>query len=353
MTVHAANIVGVGLIGGSIGLALRAQGITVSGIDDDPERLARAAELGVIDNSGWNPDAHITFVATPVGQIAAGVREALEKTSGVVTDVGSVKGPIVAAVSDPRFVAGHPMAGSEQVGVDGSRATMFDGAVWVLTPDAGTDDSAFAVVRETARSFGADVVTLGPERHDAMVAMVSHVPHLTAVTLMRLADQRADEHQVLLRLAAGGFRDMTRIASGHPGIWPDICVENKVAIVSVLDELIGALSSVRRQVTDENRAELMSDLEAASHARQNLPARGEVPADLSEIRVPIPDEKGSLVKVLMLAAEVDVNVYDIEIAHTSEGQRGVLILVVDTTSVEAFSAGLDKAGYAPRSKSLE
>ncbi len=353
MTVHAANIVGVGLIGGSIGLALRAQGITVCGIDDDAERLARAVELGVIDRVGWNPDADISFVATPVGHIAAGVREALAKTAGVVTDVGSVKGPIVAAVSDPRFVAGHPMAGSEQVGVEGSRATMFDGAVWALTPDAESDDAAFAIVREIVRSFGADVVTLEPARHDAMVAMVSHVPHLTAVTLMRLADQRADEHQLLLRLAAGGFRDMTRIASGHPGIWPDICVENKVAIVSVLDELIGALSSVRSQVTDENRAALMDDLETARHARQNLPARGEKPADLSEIRVPIPDEKGELVKVLMLAAELDVNVFDIEIAHTSEGPRGVLILVVETASVEAFSGGLQDAGYAPRSKSLE
>src|ERR671927_13771 len=107
---------------------------------------------------------------------------------------------------------------------------------------------AHALVRSVVSSFGADVVELAPERHDALVAVVSHVPHLTAASLMGLAAERSEEHAALLRLAAGGFRDMTRIAAGHPGIWPDICVENADAIVKALDELVAALSTMRHLV---------------------------------------------------------------------------------------------------------
>ncbi len=148
---------------------------------------------------------------------------------------GSVKGPIVEAVADARFVGGHPMAGSEQEGVEGADPELFEGAVWVLTPTSDTADSVYTQVAAVVSSFGAEVVALPPERHDALVAVVSHVPHLTAATLMGVAETRAEEHQALLRLAAGGFRDMTRIASGHPAIWPDICHENRGAIVEVLD----------------------------------------------------------------------------------------------------------------------
>ena len=150
-----------------------------------------------------------------------------------------MKASIVDAVADPRFVGGHPMAGSEQDGVEGADAELFEGATWVLTPTEGTDASAFAQVRQIVGTLGAEVVALPPERHDELVAVVSHVPHLAAATLMRLADERSEEHRALLRLAAGGFRDMTRIAAGHPGIWPDICSDNRAAIVGVLDDLHG------------------------------------------------------------------------------------------------------------------
>src|SRR5204862_3572985 len=132
------------------------------------------------DAIGVDPDAAITFVAVPVGSIPDAARDALARTAGYVTDVGSVKGTILDAVDDPRFVGGHPMAGSEQDGLDGADADVFEGAVWVLTPTVTTDDNAFAVVRTTVTAFGADVVALSPERHDTLVAVVSHVPHLAA-----------------------------------------------------------------------------------------------------------------------------------------------------------------------------
>ena len=138
------------------------------------------------------------------------------------------------------------MAGSEQEGLDGADAEMFEGAVWVLTPTASTTDTVFAAVASVVSSLGAEVVALPADRHDALVAVVSHVPHLAAASLMSLADQRAEEHAALLRLAAGGFRDMTRVASGHPAIWPGhLRREPRRPSWSALDGLIAELSAMR------------------------------------------------------------------------------------------------------------
>jgi prephenate dehydrogenase len=342
-----ANVVGVGLIGGSIGLALRAQGWQVSGVDDDRTRTDRALELGVIDAVGLDPEAEITFVATPVRTVAEAAAKALAATTGLVTDVGSVKAPIVRAVDDPRFVGGHPMAGSEQEGVDGATADLFEGAVWVLTPRPDTDDGAYARIRSVVSTFGAEVIALPAERHDELVAVVSHVPHLAAASLMRIADERADEHAALLRLAAGGFRDMTRIASGHPGIWPDICEENREAIVAGIDRLVAALGEAREQVATSDRAALLADLTRARAARLNLPTRYTRPSELAEFRVPVPDRTGVLADVTTLATELAVNIVDLEIAHSSEGQQGVLILLVEAEMAERFRGGLVARGYRP------
>jgi prephenate dehydrogenase len=345
--------VGTGLIGGSIGMALRQNGWHVTGTDLDPERTQRALDLGAIDAAGSDPAAEVTFIATPVRAIAGAARDALAATSGPVTDVGSVKASVVDAVGDRRFVGGHPMAGTEQEGVEGATADLFNGAVWVLTPTPTTDDEAYATVRGVVSSLGAEVVALAPDRHDALVAMVSHVPHLAAATLMRLADERAEEHRALLRLAAGGFRDMTRIAAGHPGIWPDICGENRAAIVDVLDRLIDSLRDMRDVVAKDDRDGLLAVLERARAARANLPARFSRPSELHELRVPVPDRPGVLADVTTLATELDVNIVDLEIAHSSEGNRGVLILVVEATLAERLHGGLLARGYRPSLRPLE
>ena len=348
-----ATIIGAGLIGGSIGLALRAHGWFVSGTDRDEAMAARALELGALDAIGIDATADITFVATPVGSIPSLVRQALDGSTGLVTDVGSVKTPMLDLMDDPRFVGGHPMAGSELEGVDGARADLFEGATWVLTPTAGTDDAAFTEVRSVVSSLGADVVAIPPEQHDSMVAVVSHIPHLTATTLMRLADERSVEHRALLRLAAGGFRDMTRIAAGHPGIWPDICAENRVAILDELDRLTDALGEVRDLVATGDRAGLIAMLEQARTARMALPSRFVRPSELVEIRVPIPDRKGVLAEITTLATELDVSIADIEIAHSAEGPQGVLILVVEAASGEQLRDGLITRGFRPSVRGLE
>jgi prephenate dehydrogenase len=353
MSARRAAVVGTGLIGGSIGLALRRRGWHVTGEDRDEAIAARALAVGALDAIGRDPEAEVTFLATPVRAVAEAAVAALAFGGGIVTDVGSVKASIVDAVGDPRFIGGHPMAGSEQDGIEGADADLFAGAVWVLTPTATTDDAAFARLRSVITELGADVVALAPEHHDALVAVVSHVPHLTAASLMRMADDRATEHRALLRLAAGGFRDMTRIASGHPGIWPDICAENRTAIVEVLDGLLAALTEVRGIVADGDRAGLLTVLDQARTARANIPSRLSGAGDLCELRVPVPDRAGVLAEVTTLAGALDVNIADLEIAHSSEGDRGVLILVVEARAADRLRSGLVDAGYRPSVTPLE
>jgi len=344
-----AQVVGTGLIGGSIGLALRSRGWVVTGSDAAAGRAERALELGAVDAVGDDPEAEVTFIATPVSAVVAAARAALgpdgRRPSRVVTDVGGVKGPIVSAVGNPRFVGGHPMAGSEQDGIEGADRELFAGATWVLTPTASTDPEVFTRLRAVVTSLGADVVAVPPERHDDLVAVVSHVPHLTAAALMGLASEGAEQHGALLRLAAGGFRDMTRVAAGHPGIWPDICAENAAAIVTALDQLATDLSKVRDVVAGGDRAALISILERAREARRNLPTRLSRPEDLVEVRVPVPDRPGVLAEVTTLAGELGVNIEDLEIAHSAEGDRGVLVMVVDAAMGERFREALVERGF--------
>lgn len=341
-----AFIVGTGLIGGSIGLALRRLGWHVTGRDDDPTRARRAMELGALDAVGSDPDAEVIFVATPVSSVAQVACRLVTPTS-IVTDVGSVKARIVDQVDHPRFVGGHPMAGSEQEGVDGADPTLFEGATWVLTPTASTDPDAYARLRSIVSSLGADVVAIEPARHDALVAVVSHVPHLTAAALMTMAATGAEEHTALLRLAAGGFRDMTRIAAGHPGIWPDICADNRDAIVDVLDALVDTLRGLRTVVEAGDRDSLLQTLERARHARVNLPPRVARADDLVEMRVPIPDRPGVLAELTTLAGDLGVNIADLEIAHSAEGDRGVLLIVIEATSSDLLRGAFLARGYRP------
>lgn len=348
-----AVVVGVGLVGGSVGMALREAGWRVIGVDHDADRLAAAVEAGAIDDAGTLGECDMAFIATPVGAVPELVQAALDAGAAVVTDVGGVKAPVARAVDDPRFVPGHPMAGSEQDGILGAFADMFSGAMWVLCPTESTDDAAFAEVREVVASFGAQVIVMPPERHDTLVAVVSHVPHLAAATLMKLADGRAEEHRSLLRLAAGGFRDMTRIAAGHPAIWPDICAQNQSAITDVLDELIEELGRLRTVVADGATDDLLVHLEAARHARRNLPTTAPVAEAMAEMRIPVLDRQGEIAAIATLAADLDVNIYDLEIAHSAEGPRGVVVVLVESAMAERFRGGLMVQGYRPSIRPLD
>lgn len=352
ITSRRANVLGLGLIGGSLCAALTRRGWRVSGLDADPHRSETALDKKLIHDIGLDPNADVTFVSVPVMALPDEVRRALAGTTGVVTDVGSVKNVVAREIQDPRFVPGHPMAGSELEGLDGADPDLFEGAVWVLTPTQSTSDDAFSLVAEVVNELGAEVVALDPQRHDSLVAVVSHVPHLTAATLMGLASSRSSEHAALLRLAAGGFRDMTRIASGHPAIWLDICTANRAAIIQELDALIAGLSEMRHSIDEDDRDEIRRRLILAREARANLPARVTSTANLAEVRIPIPDRPGSAAEVFTLAAELGVNIPDFEVVHSPEGDRGIAVILVDANIVELFRGGLLARGFRPSIRRL-
>ncbi|MBT8208165.1 MAG: prephenate dehydrogenase/arogenate dehydrogenase family protein [Acidimicrobiales bacterium] len=346
-TQRVAGVIGLGLIGGSVAVAMKDAGYEVWGVDADPDREREALANGIIDHGGIQRKTELTIIATPVDSIAKAAQLALAETDGWVTDTGSVKARIASEVEDPRFVPGHPMAGSEQSGLSGARGTLFRGAAWVLTPTPFTADDAFGYVRQWVASLGADAVTLEPESHDRMVATVSHVPHLAAAALMNVADEHAEEHSALLRLAAGGFRDMTRIAAGSPDIWPPICLQNRSAITTALDSVLARLTTLREAVDTGDSSAIRDSLAQASRARLNLPGARTLPAALSEVRVRIKDRSGELARLTALAAELDTNIFDLEIAHSAEGPTGVIVLLVDTSQASALADALRTRDYQP------
>lgn len=340
-------MLGLGLIGGSVAAALRGVGWRVSGADENPEHEQEALDRGLVDEVGIDGSADVSFVATPVSTTIDGASRLLRETTGFVTDVGSVKLPIVEAIDDPRFVGGHPMAGSELQGLDGADAGMFRGAVWVLCPSSSTSDATFSTVAALVRELGGDVLALPAARHDQLVAVTSHLPHLAAATLLTLARSRADDHAAVMRLAAGGFRDMTRVASGHPAIWLDICRENQTAIVEAIDSMITGLGEMRDIVKGEDSAGLLAKLTDARAVRANLPGRVRELTDVAEVRIPIPDRPGAAAEVFTLAAELGVNTANFEVSHSVEGDRGVLVMVVDAAGTEVFRGGLIARGFKP------
>jgi prephenate dehydrogenase len=354
--VRRAQVVGTGLIGGSLGMALRRRGWHVTGHDADAGRAAEALATGALDAVGDDDTAEVVFVAVPAaaaGPLAASIlADPRRRPDAVVSDVSGVKGSVVAAAGHPRFVGGHPMAGSEQVGLAGADPDLFDGATWVLTPTPATDLGAFSRLSAVVTSLGAEVVALSPADHDQLVAVVSHVPHLVAATLMNAAADGAEENKALLRLAAGGFRDMTRVAAGHPGIWPDICTDNAGAIVSALDRLLDDLGALRLRVLSGDRGGLLELLDRASAARRALPARATRPDNLAELRVPVPDHEGVLAEITTLAGDLGINIYDIEIAHSAEGPRGVLVLVVEDDRADALREAVVSVGYHATAREL-
>lgn len=351
-------VLGTGLIGGSVGMALRAAGHDVVGFDRIASRAVEAVELGACSKAVETidqavQDADLVIVAVPLSAEADLIVAALRAGAPAVTDVGSVKGATTDAVRAlapdlaARYVGGHPMAGSEQDGIAGARADLFSGAVWILTPHESTDPDVFAVAQHCATECGAETIAVSPQRHDELVALVSHVPQIASTTLMNVAASAGSDDGILLRLAAGGFRDMTRIAASNPVIWPDICVANRDAILRALEAYQLQLAVARELIAADDRAGLYEMLTGARHARQNLPRGFAVSGPVAEVRVPVPDRPGVLAEVTTVAGELGINIGDLEIAHSIEGSRGVLVVVVAQSQAEMLSAALHERGYRP------
>jgi prephenate dehydrogenase len=335
------TLIGTGLIGGSVGLAIRANlpDVEIIAYDRDPASALRAAERGAAHRADADlADAvrgsDVVFIATPVGAIAETVKRlaGLVREGAVLTDVGSTKSRVVLEVETSlpegvSFVGGHPMAGSEEEGIDAATPDLFRGAWWILTPTERSKPADYQTLHGLLTTLGARVMALTPGEHDRLMAVVSHVPQLTATTLMNLAASRGRDNAGLLALAAGGFRDVTRIASSNPDIWVDICRENAAAIAEVLTDLADRLLSIRDLIAVNDHESLRTELAAGREARRNLPGKA-VDGDLFDIRIAVPDRPGLLAQVTTTVGNLGVNIEDLQITHSSEGGRGTLHLQI-------------------------
>lgn len=277
-----ALVLGLGVIGGSIARGLRDAGWHVQGKDSDERHAERALELGFIDEicTFIYDDPDLAVVAVPPLQVESVVLDVLNATSEcVVTDVASVKQAIATSVTNPRFVPGHPMAGSEKSRLAGADPSLFKDCPWILTP-IYSDDVAVEYVSGIIRSLGGNIKVLDADEHDSLVASISHTPQLLAVTLVNSVFKDEDPNTALLaRMAGGGFRDMTRVASSDPGIWIDICRANSSAIQIALRDLSERLTGLANALEGEEHEVFKSFLgeqfAKAKRARDSLPSRAE------------------------------------------------------------------------------
>lgn len=354
-------IIGVGLIGGSLAAALRAlpEAPRVTGIDASDKTLASALERGVVDETVPVAEADTALLAADLVVIATPARAAeswLHRLgelgyAGIVTDVASTKSAIVAAAGrelgpDASFVGGHPMAGSERSGVDAADPELFRGAYYVLTPAADTDVEAYRRLHQLVTSIGARAISVDPSSHDEAVAAISHVPHLAAAALTNLAAARVEDGTDVLRLAAGGFKDMTRIAAGSPDLWTGICLDNREAIVRGVTELREQLARVADLVSGEDAAGLRAWLAAAAAVRRALPARW-VPAStrLRQLTVAMSDRPGAVSAVTQAAAHAGCNIEDIDIDHVTEDTALLHLVLTDEGDVDALVDSLRAEGF--------
>lgn len=273
------TIVGVGLIGGSLGLALRQAGLgyTIVGHDREHSEAGKAKRMGAIDRAEWNlpaavEAADVVVVATPVQAVEQVFRDLAPhlKPGCIVTDTASTKARVVDWAEEilpagVRFVGGHPMAGKETSGAEAAEATLFKGATWCLAPGSSADPAAIETVASIARAVGARPFFVDPTEHDSFVAAVSHVPFLLSVGLVRLTTE-SPAWRDLARVAASGFRDITRLASGDPTMHRDICVTNRESILRWIAAYQAELSELAEAIEgDGTKLERM--LKEAKEAR--------------------------------------------------------------------------------------
>jgi prephenate dehydrogenase len=330
------QVVGLGLIGGSIAAACRRAGMSVRGVDADPAVTAQASRLGLVDAVGCGP-AEVGFVAVPAA-VAPGVVRSLFDV-GVVSDVSGVKEHVVDRCDGPRFVGGHPFAGSEQSGPDAARADLFDGAAWVLTPGRSTLPASTRRVVEVVTALGAQPLVMSPRDHDRLAAAVSHVPHLVAAAMASAAGILDGIDARVRDVVAGGFGDVTRVASSPVSFWPHALVANRDQVLGELDRFAAQLSELRDAVDAGDEDALASMLERARRARQMV-----VDAE-AVLEVEVRDEPGVIAAVLAVLADAHIDVADVELVPLLDRHGATLRVVVDADDAGTAARQVSAAGW--------
>ena len=351
-------IIGVGVIGGSLGLAIKKRfpSARIVGFDRK-EVLRKALKKGAIDQASVDlrdavSTADLVFLATPISAILTMLPRIARfaPTSALVTDVGSVKRSILKAASQffPKgnFIGGHPMAGVELSGVDAAHPLLFENAVYVLSPMKSNSRRSVRKLARFLEVLGSRVVLLDPKTHDEVASAVSHEPQLTAVALTNVAGREHHSSRNYLRLAAGGFRDLTRIASSRPEIWKDILDYNSDEIDKSLGLLVRELEQYRRFLRKKG-SPLAGKFHSARRIRDSIPKsmKGFL-HPLAELYVFVKDKPGMMAKMTAVLAKGEINIKDIELVKVREGRGGTFRLAFESKEIAARAGViLKRAGF--------
>lgn len=338
MTTRNAIIHGTGLMGASIGLGLRAAGWNVSGWDPDPKAAVAAQERGAIQDILSDPDqgvdsADLLMLAGP----PAATVEALSQieTGTLVTDISSVKAPIVGAARRlQRFVPGHPMAGSASTGPEHASAHLFQGATWVLCDDLA-NNADIDLMKDIVGTLGANPVVMDAASHDERVALVSHLPRLLASILIQMTEDSPGASE----LSAGSFRDLTRVAGSDPGWWTEILIANKDAMDRTISQMQLLLGRWREEIARGDITAMQEHLSNAAAVRVGLGA------PVAAVRVILFDKPGEIGLVGRSLERSGVDLRDLQLRHAEYGGGGVLTLSVSQEEADALKAALVEDGF--------
>ncbi len=354
------GFIGLGLIGGSIARALRQfhPQCRLIAYDINPNTLEAAVKDGVLNaalpeiGSEFSPCDYI-FLCAPVAENDKNLKRIREiiSPSCLLTDVGSVKTDIHTNIKkaglEGQFIGGHPMAGSERTGYLNSKALLLENAYYILTPCEGIAQSAIDSFKELISSLGAIPLVLTCEQHDYVTAAVSHLPHVVAASLVNLIRDSDSKDGIMKMIAAGGFKDITRIASSSPVMWQQICLTNRENILSLLDSYILSLKQIREQIGEANKDTLYQFFDEARSYRDSFIDSSSGPIKKSySINIEIADEPGALAAIATILALNQISIKNIGISHNREQEYGVLrVEFYQETSIEKASQILKAKGY--------
>lgn len=358
---YVCGFVGLGLIGGSIARAMRKfhPGCHLLACDINQDALAAAVADGVIDESFGTVSQEFSkcdyiFLCAPVSENDKNLPLVKKyiPPSCILTDAGSVKSDIHRHIRqaglDGQFIGGHPMAGSERTGYLNSKALLLENAYYILTPCQGISEKTLTEFKELISSLGAIPLILTSSQHDYVTAAVSHLPHVIAASLVNLIRDSDSEDGIMKMIAAGGFKDITRIASSSPVMWQQICMANGENIVTLLDAYMDALSKIREQVVSADAKQLYAFFDQARSYRDSFIDTSSGPIKKTyAVNIEIADEPGALASIATILALHQISIKNIGITHNREQEDGVLkVEFYQESGIEKAIQVLSAKGYA-------
>lgn len=339
-------IIGLGLIGGSLALCIKKmhKEAVIIGYDVNDAQARLATTLGVVDKTTESieigaSDADLIMIATPVKE-TENILQLLEnvqlKRDVIITDAGSTKKAIVQKAENFKkrgivFIGGHPMAGSHKSGVTAAKSILFENAFYLLTPEKHIQQQAIDRLQQWLAGTKAKFISITPEEHDYLTGVISHFPHIIAASLVHQAEKTSEREKLIPRLAAGGFRDVTRIASSSPEMWRDILLHNKDVLLGLLEEWQEEMRKVANMLQSNNSEGIFDYFLRAKQFRDELPQKekGAIPA-FYDLFVDVPDYPGIISEITGILAKEEISLTNIRILETREDINGILVISFQT-----------------------